>query len=82
MMIAGPPEHPQGQETEPPDVPLAVKATIKLLNDIAERGRVDDDLMLRLLALRAALRRLRDHLEQQNKQTGVRAWLRAQASKL
>lgn len=63
-MTPGPPEPRDGQETDPPDVDLALKAAIRLLRDVADRfgdSDGDADLRLRSLALRAALVRLYRH---------------------
>lgn len=54
-------EPPDGQD-DPPDLRTALVATIELLHDV--RQKLDDaDLNLRSGALRRALIRLRDHLD-------------------
>lgn len=79
-----PPEPRGGQDDEPPDVLLAVRAVIRLFDDIDQRGGLDNDLLLRLLALRAALNRLRKHLERDDDDESERRvlrWLRALQNK-
>lgn len=54
------------QETDPPDVRLFVAATAKLLHHLSQKPDdqpLGEDHRLRVLALLAAARRLRDHLE-------------------
>lgn len=64
--MADPPIEPaEGQDPTPPDVLLAVNATLRLLDDIRADDTLADDLLLRLVALRLALRRLRKHLRNQ-----------------
>jgi hypothetical protein len=66
-----PPTEPlTGQDPDPPDVRLAVLATIRLLNDLHPILRREDhpDELLRLVALRSALTRLRRHLEHQHRE--------------
>jgi hypothetical protein len=61
-----PPERPEGQDDEPPDVRQAVVVAMALIGDFArhvEHGDGDGaDLLLRALAVRAVLRRIRDRL--------------------
>lgn len=65
-------EPPEGQDPEPPDLLLAVIATIRLLRDITGRlEREHDetdveaaDLLLRISAVASVLRRVRDRLEE------------------
>lgn len=61
-MTSGPFEPPGGQDTDP-DVDTAIHATIGMLRDVVEYFEAenpDNDLRLRVLALRRALIRLRD----------------------
>jgi hypothetical protein len=61
---AGPPEPPDGQESDPPDEKLALAVTITLLTDVEPVLRErDPELVLRLIAIRQVLRRLRKHLD-------------------
>jgi len=55
-----PPELPDGQESEPPDLRLALVVAIVLFSDLEPvlRDR-EPDLLLRLIAVRQVLRRLR-----------------------
>lgn len=65
-MPSRPPERPDGQD-DPPDVLTALRATIGLLADIRDRLETrpnDAALVLRVVALRGALIRLRDHLDE------------------
>jgi hypothetical protein len=59
---APPPEHDFGQEDEPPEVVLAVLASINLLNDIEQFLRTSrgdaPDLRLRITAVTSVLRRV------------------------
>lgn len=57
-----PTEPPDGQD-DPPDLRTALVAAIKLLHDVGQRLS-DEDLGLRSRALRNALIRLRDHLDE------------------
>lgn len=73
--LTPPPEPAGGQETEPPDLRLALNATIRLLDDIGHTRQLDDDLTLRVFAVRAVLHRLRHHLENNPKGRGrLRRW--------
>jgi hypothetical protein len=65
-MSQSPPELPGGQESELPDIRLALSVTVTLLGDlepVVARGS-DPELVLRLVAVRSVLRRLRAHLEE------------------
>lgn len=60
-----PPEYPEGQESDPPEIHLAVSATIALLEDLRDRRlrlMTRDDL-LRIRALLAVMRRLHTRFE-------------------
>jgi len=64
-IAGGPPEHPGGQDDDPPDLLLALVATLTLLSDVRDRldRERDDraaDLRLRISAIAAVLARLRD----------------------
>lgn len=66
-MTTGPLEPPDGQEDEPPDVRQALLVVLLLLGDVRAhlRGQGDADpadLLLRLAAVAAVLRRIRDRL--------------------
>jgi hypothetical protein len=58
----GPPEHPDGQEDEPPDLRLALWVVMVLLRDLDRARDYDDDLRLRVRAVLAVIARLRGHL--------------------
>lgn len=63
-MPTRPIERPDGQDDRP-DVATALHATIVLLDDVRDRlaARTEDaDLLLRVIAVRSALRRLRKHM--------------------
>lgn len=64
MTTTRPPDPPGGQD-DPPDVRTAVHATLRILDEIVDRGVLADDheLFLRVAAIRSALNRLRRHLE-------------------
>jgi hypothetical protein len=59
-----PPELPGGQESEVPDLRLALVVTIALLSDVEPVLRTEPELLLRLAAVRSVLRRLRAHVEE------------------
>jgi hypothetical protein len=61
-----PPIEPRGGQDDPPDVRTAIHATIGLLDDVKVEFATrpgDRALLLRVIALRSALSRLRDHLD-------------------
>jgi hypothetical protein len=61
-----PPKDPPGGQDSSPDVRTAVHATIGLLDDVKAHLATrpsEGELLLRVIALRSALARLRDHLE-------------------
>lgn len=64
-MATRPPERPGGQETDAPDVDLAIRAAILLLGDLNGKRLLREDDRLRIAALLAALKRLRDHRQQE-----------------
>jgi hypothetical protein len=60
-----PPELPGGQESELPDLRLALVVAVALLTDIEPTLRErEPELFLRLVAVRSVLRRLRAHIEE------------------
>jgi hypothetical protein len=69
-MRPDPPEKPGGQDDQPPDLGLALAVVIHLLVDLRQRLALaepvpeeDADLVLRILAISAVLRRIRDRME-------------------
>jgi hypothetical protein len=74
MTTRPPPEFPGGQDDEPPDVRQAIIVTLVLLADLHRQltdpdpdQDPDDDwaeLLLRMGAVVAVLRRVRDHLDE------------------
>jgi hypothetical protein len=60
-----PPDPPDGQDPDPPNVLLAVRAVVHFLRDVDEARALASQpvLNMRAVALRHALVRLRDHLE-------------------
>ena len=65
--VNGPPEPPTGQEGELPDLLLVLKVTNTLLTDVKPVLVEPEhhDLLLRLLAVRSVVQRLRHHMEHQ-----------------
>ena len=62
-MTSPPPEPTIGQDDEEPNLRLALLVTRQLLNDVEPRLPIeDDDLRLRLAAVRSVLRRLQEGL--------------------
>ena len=64
-MSTPPPELPGGQESELPDLRLALLVGIALLTDIEPELHEHPELLLRLVAVRSVLRRLRNHIDEQ-----------------
>lgn len=64
MTTRPPPEPPDGQD-EPPNALAVLSVVVRLLDDLEDHLRDDDerrDLLLRLFATRRVAWRLRDHL--------------------
>lgn len=65
MTSQPPPELPGGQETELPELRLALLVAVALLTDIEPVLRErEPELLLRLTAVRSVLRRLRAHIDE------------------